>query len=194
MAHFSTELIVPDKQESASGFFRVVGPVLSWVVLAGFIKSYYQANGYPPPFFLANGLLAFITIFLTILTLLMWYHKRYDKKGTLDIHSDTLDFTWDDSDRAYHLPLKDLKDLTLTYDGYAGITSPFKGTHNRISFTHGGEKYNLYFFLGSQEDTLSLADVIKKWYEGGVNFKEYNSKGEERYLMLYNPAYKSVMA
>lgn len=194
MSHFSTELIVPDKQEMASGFFRVIGPVLTWVIFAGFIKSYYQANGYAPPFFLANGLLTFITILITVFSLLMWYHKRYDKRGTLNVHADHLEFTWDDSERKYNLPLKDLKDLTLVYDGYAGFSSPFKGTNNYFSFVHAGEKYNLHFFLGSQNDTLALAEVLKKWYENNVNFKEYNSKGQERYLMLYNAAYKSVIA
>lgn len=194
MTQFSTDVLVPDKQVGASGFFRVIGPVLSWVVLAGFIKSYYQANGYPPPFFLANGLLAFITIFIAILTLLLWYHKRYDKKGILTVSDDKLDFTWDNSDREYSFNPKDLKNLTLIYEGYAGFLSPFKGTGNRICFTKDNEDFDINFFLGSDEEASQMAGVIKKWYENGVALKEQDTNGEERYLMLYDAAYKSVMA
>ncbi|HRK28288.1 MAG TPA: hypothetical protein PK239_13520 [Chitinophagales bacterium] len=194
MANFSTDLIIPDKQEGASGFFRVVGPVLTWVILAGFIKSYYVANGYPPPFFLANGLLTFITIFLTILMFLLWYHKRFDKRGTLTIEPDKFHFTWDDSDRVYDLNPKELKDLTLVYDGYAGVLSPFKGTQNSFSFTYNGEPHKINFYLNSQEDALQMAEALRSWYKNGVNLKEYNTKGKERYLMLYSPEYKGVYA
>lgn len=194
MTQFSTDVLVPDKQEGASGFFRVVAPVLLWVIFAGFIKSYYMANGYKPPFFLANGLLTFITIALAILCLLLWYHKRYDKRGTLSVSDNSLDFSWDNSDRAYSFNPKEVSNLTLIYDGYAGVTSPFKGTKNRISFSKDGEQYDINFFLASAEDASQMAAVIKKWYENGVALKEQDTNGQERYLMLYNAAYKNVMA
>ena len=194
MTQFSTDVLVPDKQEGASGFFRVVAPVLLWVIFAGFVKSYYAANGYAPQFFLANGLLTLLTIVITILSLLLWYHKHYNKRGTLTVSDNSLDFTWDNSEREYSFNPKEVKNLTLIYDGYAGVLSPFKGYNNQISFSKDGEQYNFNFFLGSDEDAGQMATVIKKWYENGVNLKEKDSSGQERYLMLYNAAYKSVMA
>lgn len=195
MTAFQTEIIVPDKQEKVSNFFRVLIPAAILVWLVAFTRVYYTMNGYPAPV-LINILLVLSLICLPIIWWYTWFHNTVETKGELHLSDSDIDLHWADPQVQFHYPINEVKNLSLVYDGYAGgsLLNPNKGTQNLIQFTHKGENIALNFRLNSSEAASQMAAVVKSWYERGINIAEKNSKGEERYLMIYGGQHKPALA
>ena len=191
MAHFHTDLVIPDKQDSLSGVFKVVIPSILFMILAAFIHAYYIANGYPAPVFLGKPFIL-LSLLLPVLFSYLWFHKNYEKKGELSVSSDSIDLEWGEPHSKFNFPLSEVENLSVVYDGFGGFFSHTKGSENQLQFGHKGKDYALNFLLKDEEAASDMAKVIKTWYDNGVAFKEMNTEGEERYLMLYSDRYKDV--
>lgn len=195
-AVFQTDLVTPDKHDGVSGFFRVVGPLLTFVILAAFFRYYYLSNGYELPLYL-GGMLTFVTILLATYLLFSWYHGKYDVEGRIAFGTEEVAYEWlidggeDKRERSHKLA--DLSNLKIIYDGAAGFLSPAKGTENQFCFTHEGTDYALNFYLESEDDVEEFGEIIKKWYEQGIALTEYNTEGEERYLLIYEAKHKKAI-
>lgn len=193
MSHFETEVVIPNRQPKVSAFFRVLAPGFLLTVFVAFYRVYYTMNGYPAPM-LINILLILALCILPIVWWYTWYHNTIEKKGGLHVSDTDITVNWDNPKVVLKYPLSDLKDLHVIYDGYGGgLLNPYEGVQNRLQFTYNGEPHNLYFRLQSEEEAGEMAKVIKTWYECGLNFTELNTKGEERYLMLYAGQHKQAL-
>jgi len=187
MAQFTTHVVIPDQQESISGFFRVIAPVLTIVIFAGLTACYYPLNGYAPPVFLGTPLFLLAAILLPILLAYLWYNQNYAVRGDLQLSENAIDMHWANPSRHYHFDLAKISKLKVIYDGYDSLWGGAKGTENALSFTDDkGEVYYINFHLGSEEAASDMAKVLKTWYDNGVQFTETNLKGEPRFLMLYS--------
>ena len=162
MAHFHTDLVVPDKQDSLSGFFKVVIPSILFMILAAFLQSYYTMNGYDAPVFLGKPFVV-LSILLPVLLSYLWYHNNYDKKGELSVSTDSIGFEWAEPRSKFNFPLSEIQNLTVVYDGYSGFSSHTKGTENQLQFKHKGKNYALNFLLKDEEAASDMAKVIKTW-------------------------------
>ncbi|MGB1206432.1 MAG: hypothetical protein ACPG5B_12340 [Chitinophagales bacterium] len=189
MAHFHTDLVVPDKQDSLSGLFKVVIPSILFMLLAAFLQSYYVMNGYAAPTFLGKPFVL-LSLLLPVLLSYLWFHNNYEKKGEFSVSSDSIGFEWGEPHSKFNFPLNEVENLTVVYDGYSGFFSHTKGTENQLQFRHKGKNYALNFLLKDEEAASDMAKVLKTWYDNGVSFKEINTNGEERYLMLYSERYR----
>jgi len=194
MAGFQTEGVIPDQQDSVTGFFRVVSPLLLLFGTTAWIRTYYVMNMKELPWFF-DWPLIILCILATFICFYKWYHQAYEKRGRLAINEKTIDFEWntDDVNKTYHFNVEDLKDITFLYDGYAGAPGGAKGTENELRFQHEDTDYKLNFRLGSQDDAEEMGAIIKKWYEKGLTIKEFGADGEGRYLLMYPPKYKEAL-
>lgn len=194
MAHFQTEIIVPNQQPRVSAFFRVYAPSFLLIFTVAFFQVYYKMNGYPIPTFL-NLLLIVPALIFPFVWWYTWYHGVVQEKGELHVSADAIDIHWNNPKVEQHFPLEDLKNLAIIYDGYAGgFFNPYQGTNNQLKFAHNGENYAFNFRLKSEADAGEMAKVVKQWYEKGYQFADLNTEGQERYLMIYGPQYREALA
>lgn len=192
MASFTTRLVVPDKQDAISGFFKVVVPALTFAMAAAFIQTYYGMNGKEIPMFLDKPLLIIFCILLPAWFIYRWYHNIYEDKGSISFTDQGVDFQWDGASKSTHVNLSDMKNLTLVYDGYADFWGPSKGTENRIEFTQGNTPYSLNFRLADEEAASAAAKVVETWYQQGAKINEVDTEGNGRYKLLYSSKYKNA--
>lgn len=188
MNTFETQLIIPDKQDSISGFFRVICPSLFLVGTVAFIHAYYATNLRPVPFLL-NYPLSIFTIVMLAIWLLRWYHQLYQKKGTFRVDENGFEYTLDNIGKTYRYGFNDVKDITFVYDGFVDTFGPAKGTENQLRFKDkNGTPNTLYFLLESEEKASDIAKVLKTWYAQNISFKEYDRKGQKRNLLVFSQA------
>lgn len=191
MNKFDTKIIIPDPQDLISGSFKLVAPVAFFVLCAACVRSYYAMNGYPPPVLFGTPFYILLTIVLPILFLYLWYHKNYTEKGTLALDKDTITVGWNEPHKDFVFNINEIEDLRVIYDGYSDFFGPNKGTENKIMFTHNHKVYNFNFLLANEEAASDMAKVLQTWYAKGIKITETNTKGEDRYLMLYSPSSKT---
>ena len=103
------------------------------------------------------------------------------------LSEDNIDFEWDRIGRHYHIPLNEVEDIELTYGGYSGLGSPYKGNTNHLRFKHKGHPYDLQFVLKNADHAAQMATLLRSWYDKGFDVKEQNAEGKEIYLMFYEP-------
>jgi len=194
MSHFTTEVLVPNQQPKVSAFFRVLAPAFLLTMGVAFFRTYYVMNGYPAPMLL-NILLVLAFCVLPIVWWHTWYHNTVEKKGELHLDSNSIDVHWDNPSVAMRYPLSEVSNLQVIFDGYdSGLLSPKDGTQNSLKFTHNSTAYHFNFRLASEEAAGEMAKVLKSWYERGIPFAELDTKGRERYLMVYEGQYKQALA
>lgn len=193
MTGFKTDLVIPSKTESASGFFKVVGPTFTLVLFAAFIRSNYLMNMTDPPFFLTWPLILLVACIALSLTM-VWYHKSYTAKGDLAIDEDNIHYSWKEPKEDKSFPINEVSNLKLVYDGYADFWSTAKGIDNVISFNHNGNSYSFNFRLNNEEAASDMAKVVKAWYDKGITIEEEDTAGDERYLMIYSSEYRQSLA
>ncbi|MGB0840275.1 MAG: hypothetical protein ACPGXL_09055 [Chitinophagales bacterium] len=191
---FNTDIVLPDENDSISGFFKVVGPTFAVALFGAFLSAYYQYSATEPGIFSSPTLWWLITIFVAIASFLFWYNGNYKKIGEVALTGDAIEMKWESIDRTYHFDLDKVSNLSIMYDGYAMFWGPKKGTENHLSFTHNGNDYNFNFRLADEEAASDMAKVLKSWYAQGKAINETNSNGEARYLMLYSEEARQRLA
>lgn len=81
------------------------------------------------------------------------------------------------------LKFSEIDNFFLVYSHYKIPLLLLPGNNNKIKFTKNGEFFQFEFLVKSKKHHDLLLEIVKKWYENGVELTETDSRGYPQHLL-----------